>query len=108
MKPENPLFNSPLKEGESRDLPVMLLPKKCYTVIGIGLDGIEDLDLQIVAKPPNMPPMPIAARQIAGREPVIAAAPRCFKNPSPLPVAVTLMVKALRGSGRAIAQLLVK
>jgi hypothetical protein len=106
MKEDGGAIGGMLQEGGELTQEFMLMPGKCYTILGQGLPPIAELDLILNAKPlvPALPPALLASDQTSGPTASIGAGKNCYKNPFPIAAAVTLSVKATKGSGPAGAQ----
>ena len=94
------------QQGQSLETTVQMSPGKCYTVVGVGMPPITDLDIQLVptAAIPGLPAAVIAADNSAGAQAIVAGAPNCFKWALPLGAPVKMIVTAKAGSGVAAAQ----
>jgi len=112
MKPEGPIVGGMLQEGGVAEAQAMLMPGKCYTVIGTSpMGGITELDVQVswVTLLPGLQPV-IAIDGQTGPDAVVAASPNCYKIPPIVVIAtpVKITVKATKGAGLAGAQLYAK
>jgi len=47
MVPATPLFRGHLTQGQTQDFQAVLQPGKCFKIIGVGADGVSDLDLYL-------------------------------------------------------------
>jgi hypothetical protein len=94
------------QQGQSLETTVQMSPGKCYTVVGVGLPPITDLDIQLVptAAIPGLPAAVIAADNSQSAQAIVAGAPNCFKWALPLGAPVKMIVTAKAGSGMAAAQ----
>jgi hypothetical protein len=109
MQPEGGAFAGQFQEGQTLEQPINLAPGKCYSVVGVSLPGIQELDVQIAAQPlPQVPPVVLAQDNATGAVAVVGGRGNCFKNPSPIPVTGKVIVKATKGAGIAGAQIYVK
>ncbi len=106
MKEDGDPVGGMLQEGGELTKEFMLMPGKCYTILGQGLPPIAELDLQLSLKSPvpNLPPGVLAADKTTGPAANIGAGKNCYKYPFPLAAQVVLSVKATKGSGAAGAQ----
>lgn len=90
--------------GQCLEAQVMLQPGKCYTVIGTGAGPTEvDVQLQLPLPPPAN--QVIAQDNSSGPMAVLGKSPDCFKNPSPFPAPMKLVLLVPAGQGMAAAQL---
>lgn len=111
MKPEGPVIGGMLAEGAVAEAQAMLMPGKCYTVIGTSPAGVTELDVQVswVTLLPGLQPV-IAIDGQTGPQAIVAGSPNCYKIPPIVVIAtpVKITVKATKGSGLAGAQLYAK
>jgi len=96
-----------LQQGQTIEQLAMLQPGKCYTVVGLGLPTIQELDIMIVPNIPlpNAPNLPMAQDLKSGPQATVAPSPNCYQYGLPLPAQVKIIVKATTGSGAVGAQL---
>jgi len=106
MKEDGAAIGGMLQEGGELTQEFMLMPGKCYTILGQGLPPIAELDMQLAGKPlvAGLPPAVLAADSTTGPSANIGAGKNCYKNPLPVAGPVILTVKATKGSGPAGAQ----
>ncbi len=107
MKPVGSMISGILNEGQTVEGMAMMQPGKCYTVVGMGLPMVQELDIVIapLIPIPNAPSIPMAQDNKTGAQASVAPAPDCYKYALPLPAQVKIIVKATRGSGPVGAQL---
>ena len=110
MKKEGEMLSGVLQEGQSLEQMVMLQSGKCYTVVGLGLPMVQELDIVMapVIPIPGAPNFPMAQDLKTGSQATLAPAPNCYKHFAPLPIQVKIIVTAKTGSGAVGAQLYVK
>jgi len=106
MKEDGNAIGGMLAEGGALTQEFMLMPGKCYTILGQGLPPVAELDMQLLAKPlmPSLPPAVLAADQTQGPSASIGGGKNCYKNPFPVAAPVILTLKASKGGGPAGAQ----
>jgi hypothetical protein len=106
MKEDGNAIGGMLAEGGALTQEFMLMPGKCYTILGQGLPPVAELDMQLLAKPlmPSLPPAVLAADQTQGPSASIGSGKNCYKNPFPVAAPVILTLKATKGGGPAGAQ----
>ena len=106
MKEDGNAIGGMLAEGGALTQEFMLMPGKCYTILGQGLPPVAELDMQLLAKPlmPSLPPAVLAADQTQGPSASIGGGKNCYKNPFPVAAPVILTLKATKGGGPAGAQ----
>jgi len=110
MTKSGEMISGVLQEGQTIEQMAMLQPGKCYTVVGLGLPMIQELDIMMVPNIPipGAPNIPMAQDMKTGAQATLAPAPDCYKYALPLPAQVKIIVKATKGSGAVGAQLYVK
>lgn len=110
MKPSGDMIAGMLQEGQYLEQNATLQPGKCYTIVGLGLPGIQELDIVMSPAIPlqNAPLLPLAQDNQTGSQATVAPQPDCYKYVMGLPLQVKITVIAKSGSGPAGAQLYVK
>lgn len=109
MQPEGGTFAGQFQEGQTLEQPLNIQAGKCYAVVGVGLPPIQELDIQIVVQPAPMIPATVLAQDNAqGANATVGGKGNCFRNPLPLGGPGKVIVRAVRGSGIAAAQIYVK
>lgn len=111
MKAESQIFGGVLNEGQTIEQQAMLMPGKCYTIVGTSISGVEELDISVnwVTLLPNLAPL-IAVDNMTGPQAIVAGSPNCYKIPPIVMIAtpVKIILKSTKGSGIAGAQLYAK
>jgi hypothetical protein len=110
MSPDGGAFAGQFQEGQVLEQPINLAPNKCYTIIGVGGPGIQDLQVQLVAQPmPGLPPAPLAQSTGNGPNATLGGGRgKCWKFMSPIGFPAKVVMKANKGAGLAAAQVFVK
>lgn len=110
MQPEGGAFAGQFTEGQILEQPINLNPGKCYSVVGVGLPGVVELDVQIALQPlPTLPPTVVAQDNQTGAQAILGGkASGCFKNPTPIAAPGKVILKVVKGQGIAGAQVYVK
>ena len=108
MRKEGDVMAANLQEGQSLETPVMLQAGKCYTVVGLGLPGIQDMSIILAPNIPfaGAPTVPISQSVVGGTQVSMAPMPNCYTTFLPLSAKIVITAKA--GSGPVGAQLYVK
>jgi hypothetical protein len=77
---------------------------KCYTVIGVGLPPVANLDIQLApfVAMPGLPAAVLAQDQTVGPQAIIGEKQACYKSMLPMPMKVIVTVS--QGSGVAAVQ----
>ena len=85
-------------------------PGKCYTVVGVGLPQIANLDISLVpALPiPGLPAATMAADNTVGSTAIVGDKPNCFKWALPMSGMMKVVMTVSQGSGVAAAQVFEK
>jgi hypothetical protein len=93
--------------GQTLEQPFQIQPGKCYSVIGLGLLGVTEVDVSIVMDQPPLPAIALASDSTTGPQAVLGGGGNCWRNPNPLPVAGNgkIVVKVSGGQGIVMAQL---
>lgn len=108
-RPASGAWAGQFEEGQTLRQPVLLEPSKCYVVIAVGLDGIKELDAQLITQLAGMPPVVMAEDSTKGPDAILGDTKAgCFKYPLPRAAPATVVVRATRGAGVAAAQLFAK
>lgn len=107
-RPEGGIFAGQFQEGQVLEQPINVQPGKCYTVVAMGM-GIQQLDIQLVAQVPPLPPTVVAQSNTQGPQATLGGkAAGCWKNPLPIGGPAKIVIRATRGSGIAGAQIYAK
>ncbi len=92
--------------GQVLELALQMQPGRCYSVVGAGLPGVEELDIELAPPSPMAGvPAPVLAKDSAtGPTAVVGAAPNCFKWAAPVAGPMRLILRVVRGQGVAAAR----
>lgn len=106
MNPEGAPFAAQFQQGQIHEQPLQVEPGKCYTVVGMGGPGVNELDIQLVFQPaPMLPPAPLAQDNQSGPQATLGGGGNCWKNPAPIGGPAKIVLKVPSGSGYAAAQI---
>jgi hypothetical protein len=108
MKAQGELFSGVVATGGQIESPLMIESKKCYGVVAEGATSVQELDVQIMAKPGLQVQLPgpvIAVDSMQGNKASISP---CWKNAFPVAFPATVIVKATKGAGAVAARVYVK
>jgi hypothetical protein len=108
-KPVGSAIAGNFQQGQSLETTIQLNANKCYTIVGVGLPPVTNLDVQLSAVPlmPGLPAITLAVDNSAGSTAILGDKPNCYKaGPLSIPVKLTVTVSA--GSGVAAAQVFEK
>ena len=98
------------QQGQTLEAQVQMNPGKCYTVIGVGLPPVTNLDISLVpALPiPGLPAATMAADNTVGSTAIVGDKPNCFKWAFPMSGMMKVVMTVSQGSGVAAAQVFEK
>ena len=101
-----PAIAGNFQQGQALETQLQMNPGKCYTVVGVGLPPVQNLDLQLVPaiSIPGVPPPIAAADNTQSSTAVIGGKPNCYKWPFPIAGNMKLTVTVSQGQGVAAAQ----
>jgi hypothetical protein len=93
-------------QGQSLESTVQMNPGKCYTVVGIGVPTIQNLDIQLVPAIglPGLPAAVMAADSTTGPQAIVGQQPNCFKWALPMGGTMKVVMTVSAGQGIAAAQ----
>ena len=103
-KPIGGLIAGQFQAGQVLERDVQMQPGRCYTVVGVGLPPVEDLDLQLVTGVSGLPGPIIAEDKTDASNAVLGGKPNCFKWALPVAAPVKVVVTVAAGQGVAAAQ----
>jgi hypothetical protein len=103
-KPVGSAIAGQFQQGQSLEGQVQMQANKCYTVIGVGLPPIANLDIQLApfVAMPGLPAAVLAQDQTVGPQAIIGEKAACYKSLFPMPMKVIVTVS--QGSGVAAVQ----
>jgi hypothetical protein len=103
-KPVGSAIAGQFQQGQSLEGQVQMQANKCYTVIGVGLPPIANLDIQLApfVAMPGLPAAILAQDQTVGPQAIIGEKAACYKSLFPMPMKVIVTVS--QGSGVAAVQ----
>jgi hypothetical protein len=105
-KPIGSALAGNFQQGQSLEAQVQMNPGKCYTIVGVGLPPIQNLDIALVPAIalPGMPAATAAADSTVGPNAVVGEKPNCFKWALPVGGMMKVVMTVSQGSGVAAAQ----
>jgi hypothetical protein len=103
-KPVGSAIAGQFQQGQTLEGQVQMQANKCYTVIGVGLPGVQNLDIQLAPFMPvaGIPPAVVAQDQTVGPQAIIGEKGSCYRSVFPMPMKVIVTVS--QGAGVAAAQ----
>ena len=109
-KPVGSAIAGNFQTGQSLESQVQMNPGKCYTVVGVGLPPVTNLDISLVpAMPiPGLPAATMAADNSVGANAIVGDKPNCFKWAFPMSGMMKVIMTVSAGSGVAAAQVFEK
>jgi hypothetical protein len=109
-KPVGSAIAGNFQQGQSLEAQVQMNPGKCYTVVGVGLPPVTNLDISLVpALPiPGLPAATMAADNSVASTAIVGDKPNCFKWAFPMSGMMKVIMTVSQGSGVAAAQVFEK
>jgi hypothetical protein len=103
-KPVGSAIAGQFQQGQSLEGQVQMQANKCYTIIGVGLPQVQNLDIQLAPFVPlaGLPAAVVAQDQTVGPQAIIGEKATCYKSMLPMPMKVIVTVS--QGSGIAAVQ----
>jgi hypothetical protein len=97
-------------QGQSLDQTVQMNPGKCYTIVGVGVPTVQNLDIQLVPSIsiPGLPPAVVASDSTVGSNAIVGQQPNCYKWALPMGGTMKVIVTVSQGQGMAAAQVFEK
>jgi hypothetical protein len=109
-KPIGSAIAGNFQQGQSLEAQVQMNPGKCYTVVGVGLPPVTNLDISLVPAVaiPGLPAATMAADNSVGANAIVGDKPNCFKWALPMSGMMKVVMTVSQGSGVAAAQVFEK
>jgi len=109
-KPVGSAIAGNFQQGQTLEAQVQMNPGKCYTVVGVGLPPVTNLDIALVpALPiPGLPAATMAADNTVASTAIVGDKPNCFKWAFPMSGMMKVVMTVSQGSGVAAAQVFEK
>jgi hypothetical protein len=103
-KPVGSAIAGQFQQGQTLEGQVQMQANKCYTVIGVGLPPVQNLDIQLAPFVPiaGIPAAVVAQDQTVGPQAIIGEKQGCYRSMFPMPMKVIVTVS--QGSGVAAVQ----
>ena len=103
-KPIGSAIAGQFQQGQSLEGQVQMQMNKCYTVVGVGLPPVANLDIQLafLSPMPGLPSPVVAQDQTVGAQAIIGEKTACYRSLVPAPMKVIVTVS--QGSGIAAVQ----
>jgi len=103
MKPDGAVIKTTLAPGAHGEGTVTLRPGKCYTILGFGNLGVQQLAIRLVPAPP-LPPQPLFEGATNGPTATIGAKEQCIRSPSPVATPLKVDIEMKQGQGQVGVQ----
>ncbi|HVH97081.1 MAG TPA: hypothetical protein VM869_00140 [Enhygromyxa sp.] len=105
MAPDGSIFGGHFEQGYVLEQLIEIQAGKGYTIIAVG-DGIEQLDILLVAQEPGLPARILAQSSTQGPTAVLGGRDSGgpWMNPSPIGGPLQIVLRATRGAGSAAAR----
>lgn len=109
-KPVGSAIAGNFQQGQTLEAQVQMNPGKCYTVVGVGLPPVGNLDISLVPSLPipGLPAATMAADNSVGSTAIVGDKPNCFKWAFPMSGMMKVVMTVSQGSGVAAAQVFEK
>jgi hypothetical protein len=109
-KPVGSAIAGNFQQGQSLEEQIQMNPGKCYTVVGVGLPPVQNLDISLVPAIalPGLPAAAMAADNTVGANAIVGEKPNCFKWALPMSGMMKVIMTVSQGSGVAAAQVFEK
>lgn len=109
-KPVGAAIAGNFTQGQSLDQTVQMNPGKCYTIVGVGVPTIQNLDIQLVPSIsiPGLPAAVVAADSTQGATAIVGQQPNCYKWALPMAGTMKVVITVSAGQGMAAAQVFEK
>jgi len=105
-KPVGSAVAGNFQTGQTLEVRTQLQPGKCYSVVGVAVPTVTELNLQLLAETPIPGAAPVLATdQDTGPQAVLGKKPNCYRWSLPFAATVKLVVQVAGGQGLAAAQL---
>jgi len=97
-------------QGQSLDQTVQMNPGKCYTIVGVGVPTVQNLDIQLVPSIsiPGLPAAVVASDSTVGSNAIVGQQPNCYKWALPMGGTMKVVMTVSQGQGMAAAQVFEK
>lgn len=106
MAPEGDLLASKLAAGEVLEQEIRLQPGRCYTLIAVGGEGVDEVDAEISRLTPVRGKGDVLASDAsAGPIAVLGGHEACFHYREKTPLPARFVVRARAGAGVVVSQL---
>lgn len=108
-KPFGSAIAGNFQQGQSLEVQIQTNANKCYTIVGVGLPPVQNLDIAVASVPlmPGLPALTLGADNTVGPNAIVGGKPDCMKS-GPISAMVKVVLTVSQGSGVAAAQVFEK
>lgn len=104
MVPAGSTLSALFARGQTLELPLQLLPGRCYAILAAGAPTVQATQITVAATMPPLPPTVLAQASGAAAASLGGKSTGCYKNPMPIPLTATVTVEVTAGTGPASIQ----
>jgi hypothetical protein len=97
-------------QGQTLEQIVQMNPGKCYTIVGVGVPTIQNLDIALVPSIgiPGLPAAVVASDSTVSSNAIVGQHPNCYKWALPMGGTMKVVMTVSQGQGMAAAQVFEK
>ncbi|HEY6079563.1 MAG TPA: hypothetical protein VIW29_12200 [Polyangiaceae bacterium] len=108
-KPMGSAIAGNFQQGQSLEVQIQTNPNRCYTIVGVGLPPVANLDISVAGVPlmPGLPALTLGADNTVSPNAIVGGKPDCMKS-GPISAMVKVVLTVSQGSGVAAAQVFEK
>lgn len=100
MQPAGSTFAASFKAGQTLEAPLTVQPGRCYTILAAGAPTVQQIEITLTVVMPQLPIPPAVLAQGSGTQSAaLGGKGSCFRNPMPLAMPATVIVKVTSGAG---------
>jgi hypothetical protein len=105
-KPVGAAIAGNFTQGQTLEQTVQMNPGKCYTIVGVGVPTIQNLDIALVPSIgiPGLPAAVVASDSTVGANAIVGQQPNCYKWALPMGGTMKVVMTVSHGHGLAAAQ----
>ncbi len=105
-KPVGAAIAGNFTQGQTLEQTVQMNPGKCYTIVGVGVPTIQNLDIALVPSIgiPGLPAAIVASDSTVGANAIVGQQPNCYKWALPMGGTMKVVMTVSQGQGMAAAQ----
>lgn len=109
-KPVGAAIAGNFTQGQTLEQTVQMNPGKCYTIVGVGVPTIQNLDISLVPSIgiPGLPAAVVAQDSTQSSQAIVGQQPNCYKWALPMGGTMKVVMTVSAGQGMAAAQVFEK